>query len=163
MPKGFNPQPKPGTRYIAIELNQEDIEADEVIDLIQLRHIAILPIHSKRDLGVIELMSDAICGGYSTISPVELIAVLYVTTLNEEALAMGANVARTYHNSHPGDTRIRSNSITHIFEANDPTLPLPYVATKLIAKYLHTIAVVDGNEVTLRNRLGDLTVAHLTT
>jgi len=76
---------------------------------------------------------------------------------------MGANVARTYHNSHPGDTRIRSNSITHIFEANDPALPLPYVATKLITKYLHTIAVVDGNEVTLRNRLGDLTVAHLTT
>lgn len=157
MPKGFNPQPKPGTRYIAIELNQEDVDADEVIDLIQLRHIAISPINSKRDLGAIELMSDAVCGGYSTISPVELIAVLYVTTLNKEAFAMGANVARTYHNSHPGDTRIRSNSITHIFEPDDPVLPLPIVATRLIAKYLHTIAIVDGSEVTLRNRLGTAT------
>jgi hypothetical protein len=152
--KGFNPLPKLGTRYLAIELNKEDLDSDEVIDVLELHHLTIDPIKSKRDLAIIERMSDAICGGFSVISPVEFLAVIYTMELNDHALELGANVARTYHNSHPGDNRIRANSIAHIFEDNYNKLPLPVIATKLVAKYINIYAVVDGTKVTLSNRLG---------
>ena len=151
MTKGFN-VPQQSLRYVAIELNQEDLDNDEVIDLIELHHITIRKPSSKRDINYITLLSDAICGGYSTLSPVEFLAEIYVTTLNDYALSKGANVARVYHNSQLGDTRIHSNTIGHIFEPGEQ--PIPPQLIKLMRKYVTVQAIVPGEEVTLRNRLG---------
>lgn len=151
MPKGFN-VPKLNCRNVAIELNIEDIANDEVIDLIELHHIEIRQPTSKRDLWAIQVYSDAICGGCSVISPVEFLAEVYVTNLNDYALSIGANMARVYHNSCLGDRRIRHNTIGHIFEPGGE--PIPNQVIKLMKKYVTVAAIVPGEKVTLFNRLG---------
>lgn len=154
MPKGFNPPTTNDTRYVAVELNQEDLEADEVIDLVQIHHLELRTPTSPKDLRLINIFSDAISDGCSVISPIELITELYVATINDYALANGANVARIYHNSKLGDTKIRQNSVIHIFEAGQPADLIPFQAKSLLRKYLKYVTIADGDNVTFRDRLG---------
>lgn len=157
MPKGFNPVTQNNTRYIAVELNKEDLEQDEVLDLIEIHHIQLRAPTSKKDLKLIQTMSDLISDGCSVISPVELLAELYVTGIANYATAVDANVARIYHNHKLGDNRIRSNSILHLYglEEGEESTILPAIAVELLSKYLKSVSVTDGEDVTLRDRLGN--------
>lgn len=161
--KGFDPNlpqlNRKGWRHVAIELNVEtweggtllDLHNSEVEDVLEIHHLAIAPIKSRQDLAWIKLWSEKITDVY--ISPTEFLAEMYVTTINEYALALGANVGRIYHNSCLGDTRIHANSIAHIFEPGEGDLPQPITA--VMKKYVVVERVADGKKVTLRNRLGE--------
>jgi hypothetical protein len=146
--------------HIAIELNKEvvdgvlNLDESEIEDLIELHHIVVRPVRSKLDLMCIQHWSNEIGGGFGIISPSEFLAEIYTNELNDYALEKGANVARIYHNSCLGDNRIRANSIGHIFEPNPSQLKLPQQVLTIVKKYVQVLAIVPGEKVTLRNRLG---------
>lgn len=152
-------QSRQGWRYVAVELNVEqwettdgfpDFHTSEVLDLKEIHHLTIAPIASKKDRQLIQIWSEQIANCY--ISPPEFLAEIYVTSINDYALDLGANVGRIYHNSCLGDTRIHSNSIAHVFEPSD--LPMPAQVIDVLNKYLTVEHIADGDKVTLKNRLG---------
>ena len=162
--RGFDPnigsQKKTKHRWIAIEINVEqwvqsdefpNLRESEVLDVLEIHHISIAPIVSTKDLSIIQHYTESIAGSIY-ISPTEFIAEMYATYLNDHALSIGANVGRIYHNSYLGDTRIHGNSIAHIFEPSDFTLPSTIM--KLMDKYLTVEHIANGKDVTLWNRLG---------
>lgn len=161
--KGFDPNLKTktrsGWRYVAVELNSEtwnndagfpDLHDSEILDVLEIHHLAIRPVVSHVDKLLIKQWSESIAGVY--ISPVEFLAEIYTTTINEYALSIGANVGRIYHNSHLGDPRIHCNSIGHIFEPSDGTIPSHVSA--VLKKYVVVEHIADGKKITLKNRLG---------
>jgi hypothetical protein len=160
--KGFGDtakQNRQGWRYVAVELNVEtweegngfpDFHNSEVLELLEIHHLAIAPVNSKTDRKLIEIWSDQIASCY--ISPPEFLAEVYVTSINDYAIRIGANVGRIYHNSWLGDNRIHSNSIGHIFERSD--LEMPAQVLEMMEKYVSVEHVADGKKVTLKNRLG---------
>lgn len=142
--------------WIAIELNKETFEGENmddaiVEDLVELHHISILKIESKKDAYCVQTWCNEVSSNY--ISQHELLAELYVQTINDHALSIGANVARIYHNSKMGDTRLCSNSIGHIFGPTEGTLPKQALA--ILKKYVTVEKIVPGDQVTLWNRLGN--------
>jgi hypothetical protein len=153
-------QARQGWRYVAVELNTEtwehvdgfpDFDNSEVLDLLEIHHLAIAPVTSKKDRQLIQIWSNQIASD-CYISPPEFLAEIYVTSINEYALNLRANVGRIYHNSCLGDTRIHANSIAHLFEASD--LPMPAQVVDVLNKYVTIEHIADGKKVTLRNRLG---------
>jgi hypothetical protein len=161
--KGFGysaqTQARQGWRYVAVELNLEewdsgsgfpDFHNSEVIDLIEIHHLAIAPVNSKKDRQLIQIWSDQIANCY--ISPPEFLAEIYVTNINSYALKKGANVGRIYHNSWLGDNRIHANSLGHIFEPSE--IPIPTQVVEVMEKYVSVEHIADGSKVTLKNRLG---------
>lgn len=157
--KGFNPPSQDGRnwRHVAVELNLEDIsnglDEAEVIELLRIHHLVIAPVQSKADKRIIEAWSDQICSVY--LSATEFLAEIYVDCINDYAVELGANVARVYHNSHLGDTRIHANSIGHVFYPIGKSIPLPKAVIAMKDKYVCLKYDVDGKDVTLRNRLGN--------
>jgi len=161
--KGFGDsakqQARHGWRYVALELNKEtwespegfpDLYNSEILDLLEIHHLGIAPVLSNVDQLLIQTWSEQIADCY--ISPAEFLAEIYTTHINAYALSIGANVGRIYHNSCLGDTRIHGNSIGHIFEPSDFTLPAPVV--EMLDKYVALEHLAKGDNVTLKNRLG---------
>lgn len=161
--KGFDPNMKQkdrqGWRYVAVELNNEtweetdgfpDFHNSEILDVLEIHHLAIRPVVSHIDKILIKTWSESIADVY--ISPCEFLAEIYAVSQNDYALSIGANVGRIYHNSHLGDTRIHCNSIGHLFEPSDGIAPA-HVLT-MLQKYVHVEHIADGKKVTLKNRLG---------
>lgn len=163
-PKGFDPNIKTKSRknwrHVAIELNVEAWEAgedfpdfhnSEILDVLEIHHIVIRPVESQLDRNLIAIWSEQIAGSVY-ISPVEFLAEVYTTQLNDHALAIGANIGRIYHNSCLGDTRLHPNSIGHVFEPTDGKIPDQVIA--VLNKYVTVEHIADGQKVTLKNRLG---------
>lgn len=162
--RGFDPNLKSktrqGWRHVAIELNQEtwevtdgfpDLHNSEILDVLEIHHLVISPVKSKNDQLLIQRWSDLIADCY--ISPAEFLSEIYTTSINDYALSIGANIGRIYHNACLGDTRLRPNSIGHIFEACDTGL-IPAPVMQIVKKYLVVEHIADGKKITLKNRLG---------
>lgn len=162
--RGFDPNVKTKDRqrwrHVAIELNQEtwevidgfpDMHNSEILDVLEIHHITIAPVNSKADQALIKQWSELIADCY--ISPTEFLAEIYTTTINDHALSINANIGRIYHNSYLGDTRLRPNSIGHIFEAGDHGC-FPDPVLQMLKKYVFVEHIADGNNITLKNRLG---------
>lgn len=164
-PKGFDPNIKTktrkGWRHVAVELNNEiwdnsqgfpDFRQSEILDVLEIHHLVIAPVTSKIEQFVFEQWAEMFAGSIY-VSPTELLAELYTSSIAEYALSIGANVGRIYHNSCLGDTRIHGNSIGHVFESSDTS---NIVGDLLVAikKYVVVEHIADGSKITLKNRLG---------
>lgn len=141
--------------YFAIELNREsfefyDMDNGLVEDTLELHHISMVKITSRKDEALMKEWANQVATAY--ISPQELLAEFYARSINDHALAIGANTARIYHNAYLGDTRIHPNSIGHVFEPVDGQLPEQCV--RILKKYVKVEKIVPGDKITLRNRLG---------
>lgn len=163
--KGFGgsarEQCRRGWRFYAIEFNKEDVpmvdgELDlknaEPIDLLELHHIAFSPVVSCAEKHCLKVWAKSMCDIY--LSPYEVMAEFYCFTQNYRAIQLGANVARIYYNSKFGDDRIRSNSIGHYYDDTPPT-PLVSQALAILKNHLSVERIVGGEQVTLKNRLGN--------
>lgn len=164
--KGFDPnidsRRKVNWRYFAIELNKEtwevkdnqfpDLRNNEIIDTLELHHVSIRPIESSTDIIVFQHWADELVGSVY-VSPYEILAEFYAIWINTHALSLGANVGRIYHNAYLGDNRIHANSIGHIFEPSEYTLSPELMVA--LDKYLTVEHIVNGQDITLRNRLGN--------
>ena len=156
--RGFDPnaqkRDRHSWRHVAIELNREDIsdgvDNSEVLELIEIHHLVIAPVESKLDKALIRAWCNQACPVY--LSDPEFLAEMYVVSIDAHAVARGANVARIYHNSHLGDTRIHANSLDHVFPSERQLIP--QVLT-MVEKYVTVEKIADGDRVTWKNRLGD--------